>query len=305
MPRWQAMFVSVNKAASTSLKWLVADIQDERPEQFHRSLSSEVSRTMTIHQRRMWAKTPTAASLSDEELAGISPTDGWFVFGAVRHPTARLFSAWQSKLLLREARYVKEFGNADWFPRVPQQPDDIVADFSRFVSALGDEANVIMRDRHFRQQHSLLKPNRIPYSRIYRTSEIPQLVQDLEGHVRARGYDGAPLKLRRVNETPLPPVASLFTPEVLTTCSRLYRSDFAAFGFENPMPTVPDVSDHYTGATVAEVGRLIERAERIGDLSRLAKLHRAKSNSANSSGDDVGHPGRRIARRLRGWTGDR
>ena len=34
--------------------------------------------------------------------AAISPENGWFVFTVVRHPAARLFSAWQSKLLLRE-----------------------------------------------------------------------------------------------------------------------------------------------------------------------------------------------------------
>ena len=29
MPHWKAMYVSVNKAACTSLKWLVADLQGE------------------------------------------------------------------------------------------------------------------------------------------------------------------------------------------------------------------------------------------------------------------------------------
>ena len=106
MPRWRAMYVSVNKAACTSLKWLVAEVQAEDPERFHGSLSSELSRTMTIHRRDLWEHTPMAREMPDEKLDAISPDEGWFVFGVVRHPTARLFSAWQSKLLLREPWWV-------------------------------------------------------------------------------------------------------------------------------------------------------------------------------------------------------
>ena len=58
MTRWRAVYVSVNKAACTSMKWLVADIQGERPEQFHVSLSREVGRAMTIHKRSLWERTP-------------------------------------------------------------------------------------------------------------------------------------------------------------------------------------------------------------------------------------------------------
>ena len=132
MRRWQAMYVSVNKAACTSLKWLVADLQNERPEKFAKSMSRELTRTMTVHRRNLWKKTPMAKQLSDEKLATINPED-WFIFAVVRHPTARLFSAWQSKLLLREPRFVEAFGDAEWFPRVPHDPAELVEDFRRFM----------------------------------------------------------------------------------------------------------------------------------------------------------------------------
>src|ERR671918_486941 len=85
LPRWQAMYVSVNKAACTTLKWLVAGGEGGGLERFHRSLWDEVSRTMTIHQRRLWQRTPMALRMREEELAPISPEGGWFVFGVVRH----------------------------------------------------------------------------------------------------------------------------------------------------------------------------------------------------------------------------
>src|SRR5918997_2795644 len=86
--RYKTVYVSVNKAACTSLKWLIADLQGESRERFHRSLSREVSRTMTIHRRSLWQNTPMAKWMSDDELAALG--DDWFVFCVVRHPTARL-----------------------------------------------------------------------------------------------------------------------------------------------------------------------------------------------------------------------
>ena len=273
MEGWQAVYVSVNKAACTSLKWLVAELQGEDRARFHRSLSREVTPTMTIHRRHLWQKTPMAKRLPDEELAPISPDNGWFVFAVVRHPTARLFSAWQSKLLLREPSWVEQYGEEEWFPRRPRTGEDIVEEFRRFVGILArDPESRIMRNRHFAPQHWMLAPDRMPYSRIYRTSEISQLLADLEAHVRAQGYAGEPLKLMRANETPLEPIAGLFTPEVLEASRTLYVADFEEFGYHDPLPDRVVPGDRYDDSAVAEIDRLVERQERINDLALRGQM---------------------------------
>lgn len=297
MPRWQALYVSVNKAACTTLKWLVAEVQEEDLERFHRSLWDEVSRTMTIHQRRLWEKTPMALRMPEEELAAIAPDNGWFVFGVVRHPTARLFSAWQSKLLLREPWWTKRFGDADWFPRVPSSGDDVVEDFTRFARALAAGDAPLMRNRHFAPQRRLLRPDHVSYSRIYRTSELPELLRDFEAHLRERGWEGEPLRLRRTNETPLPAVAALFGPEVQAAARRLYRPDFEAFGYEDTVPAGV-AEGGYGDAAVAEVGRLIERSERIGDLAARARSLRKQLTSARSEPVPAPTVVQRLKRRL-------
>ena len=273
MPRWKAVYVSVNKAACTALKWLVADVQEESRERFHRSLSREVSRTMTIHRRSLWQNTPMAKWMTDEELTAISPADGWFVFGVVRHPTARLFSAWQSKLLLREPWWwVDEYGEEAWFPRVPADGGEVVEDFVRFVRAIAQNPEQrVFRNRHFAPQHGLLAVDRMNYTRIYKTAEIPELLEDFERHLRAQGWEGERLTLARANETPLKPIPSLFTPEVLEAASELYREDFAAFGYDDPLPDGIDPTDAYDPASIAEVGRLVERSERIHDIAVQAQ----------------------------------
>ncbi|HET8758969.1 MAG TPA: sulfotransferase family 2 domain-containing protein [Solirubrobacteraceae bacterium] len=276
MRRWHAMYISVNKAACTSLKWLVADLQNEKPEKFAKSMSRELTRTMTVHRRNLWKRTPMAKQLSDEKLAKVNPED-WFIFAVVRHPTARLFSAWQSKLLLREPWWVEQFGHEPWFPRIPRSGEDVVEDFVRFVrAAREDPQHTIMQNRHFAPQPWMLATDRMEYTRIYKTTEIPQLLQDFERHLRARRWSGNPLSLRRANETPLKPIPSLFGPEVLAAVSELYATDFAELGYSDPMPTGLDPADEYTEPQLAEVERLIERAERINDLAlRGQKLKKA------------------------------
>ncbi len=180
---------------------------------------------MTIHRRSLWQNTPMAKWMTDEEIAAISPDDGWFVFGVVRHPTARLFSAWQSKLLLREPWWwVDEFGEETWFPRVPANGDEVVEDFARFVRAIAQNPELrVFRNRHFAPQKGLLSVGNTPYTRIYLTAEIPALLSDFERHLRAQGWEGEPLTLARANETPLKPIPSLFTDEVLDASRELYR----------------------------------------------------------------------------------
>jgi hypothetical protein len=281
MRRWKAVYVSVNKAACTSLKWLVADLQGERPERFHTSLSREVGRSMTIHKRSLWQHTPMLHELPDDELAAIGPENGWFVFAVVRHPAARVWSAWQSKLLLREPWWVERFGEEPWFPRVPASTEDVVEDFRRFVPAIAAEPDHrIVRNRHLAPQTRMLAPDRVPYSRIYGTREIPLLLEDFDRHLRAQGWSGT-LTLPKSNETPLRPLASMFTEPVVDGIRSLYEQDFETFGYDDVLPDGVDTSDRYSDEALAEVARLVERAERINDVILRARRFRRAAVRAN------------------------
>jgi Sulfotransferase family len=280
LPRWKVVYVSVPKAACTSLKWLIANLQEEDPGRFYTALTREVGRGMTIHRRRRWQRTPMLHKLSDEELADIAPERGWFVFAVVRHPTERLWSAWQSKFLLREPRWVSRFGDEPWFPRVPETTQEVVEDFQRFVRAIADDrSQLVMRDRHFQPQTQLVTPDRTPYTRIYKTREIPELLRDLGAHLSEQGREGA-LDLEARNETPLRPLASMFTLETTAGVLAVYGADFERFGYENVQPEALDPSGEYDEAAIRMLGRLVERGERIGDLAvRAQRLYVA--NNAN------------------------
>jgi hypothetical protein len=304
MRRWRAVYVSVNKAACTSLKWLVADLQGESPEHFYSSLGREVGRSMTLHKRALWRHTPMLHRLRDEELASISPDAGWFIFAVVRHPTARVWSTWQSKLLLREPWWAERFGDEPWFPRIPTSTEQIAEDFPRFVEAIASNPDhPIMSNRHLVPQTRMLVPDRMPYTRIYKTNEMPQLLADLERHLREQGWDGT-LTLPRSNETPLRPLASFFTEPVVEAMQRLYADDFATLGYDDLLPDGLDRSERYRDEALAEVGRLIERAERINDVILRARAAEeeaaaAKARAAAAEERTVDAYARRARRRIK------
>lgn len=242
--------------------------------------------------------TPMAADLSDGELEAISPQNGWFIFAVVRHPATRLFSAWQSKLLLRERWWVERFGDAAWFPRVPRSGHDIIEDFHRFVRALSDGASQVIPNRHFAPQHRLLAVRRMRYSCIYRTTDAADLLGDLDRHMRGAGWQGEALTLPRANSAPLVPIRPLFSPEVLAVVRAIYRRDFEHFGFPDVAPDRIEPADAYTAANVDEIGRLIERAERIGDLSRRARHLRRQPHPPVSRPGRIRNIAARAKRRL-------
>jgi hypothetical protein len=299
MPRHKAVYVWVNKAACTSIKWLVAELQGEDPERFYGSLSREVSRSMTIHRRQLWQHTPTAAELPDDRLAEISPDNGWFIFAAVRHPTARLFSGWQSKLLLREPSWVDRWADAPWFPRVPASHEELAEDWLRFArSVVAEPAQPIMRNRHFASQHRLLAADRMPYTRIYTTGEMGQLLEDFTTHLRTQGWEGE-LKLGRANETPLKPLASLFPKDVLDGMRGVYPADFEAFGYDDPMPPRAGSGDGYPQSALDEIARLVERSERINDVVLRARRFKREAGDAAARSNGHGNGAVSVPRILR------
>ncbi len=280
LSRFKVVYISAPKAACTSLKWLVADLQGEDPARFHTSVGREVARSTTIHRRALWQRTPMLHFLPNEDLEAVSPDNGWFVFAVVRHPSSRLWSAWQSKFLLREPRWVERFGDEPWFPRVPLSSAEVVEDFQLFVRSLAENPEqAVMRDRHLQPQGRLLTPERTPYTRVYQTLEIPELLEDLATHLRREGWVGD-LQLPSSNETPLRPLRSMFTPDVLAGIEALYHEDFERFRYTSPEPEAYESSDEYADSTLREVGRLVERSERIGDLAlraqRLRGIHKAQ-----------------------------
>ena len=270
VPQLRIVYVRTPKAACTSLKWLIAELNGEDPQHFRGSVLPEIARSTTIHRRALWQKTPSLHDLSDDDLAAVDP-ESWFIFGVVRHPAGRVWSAWQSKLLLQERRYMTRFADESWLPSVPASTSDVQEDFRRFVLALrGPSGARILRDPHFRPQAHMLTPEITPYRRIYRTAQMQELMADLREHTRAQ--DGPPLPdLVASNDTPLRPLSATFTDDVVEVLEEVYADDLKSFGFDSGRPDNALAASEYEPSQLAEIDRLIERSHRVGDLADHAQ----------------------------------
>jgi Sulfotransferase family len=278
LPQYKLVYVSTPKAACTSLKWVVAELAGEDLER----LGDLVIRPGTtpagvIHPRKFWQRTARLHKLSDAELAEIDGANGWHVFAVVRHPAARLWSAWQEKLLLREPHMVGKVP-AGLVPPVPRTTADVVDAFRAFVAGMTDPAHSdITSDPHFLPQHQLLAADRMPYTRVYTTGELDEAMHDLEDQVRAHGGGAVPA-LSSDNETPLKPLRSMFTEDLIERILEVYEADFQAwFADADPVPPGALGEPEYPSTQLAEVGRLVDRHGRIGQLAAIAERLRREN----------------------------
>jgi hypothetical protein len=178
----------------------------------------------------------------------------------VRDPAERLWSAWQSKLLLREPRFVELFGDAPWFPRIPRLPGELVEDFRAFVAAVGGgEAH----DVHWSVQSSLLE--RIPLTHVGRVERMADTLERLREHVGEAAWPG---ELPRENTSPLRLPPGGFDRDGLRTLREVYGADLERYGYEPPRPAAVDVGWEERAATLLPLVRTL-----VEERARTARLH--------------------------------
>jgi len=244
-----------------------------------------VTKVEGIHVRARWRRTPNLTQIPPEMRAEISPANGWFVFGVVRDPRPRLFSAWQNKLLMRNPAYV-QWRDEPWYPRVPQRPEHVMEDFARFIDLLHTDPDAaVLNDAHFHPQVPYLAEQAVPYSAVYEISELATMRTDLENHVRAQGWRGD-VRLRRSNDTPLRATADVFRAPVRERIEGYFHEDFERFGhlwdFGGLASAPPWSADAMAGLQAQ-----IAMSERISELIALVK--EAKAGSAAKRDKRIAH----------------
>jgi sulfotransferase famil protein len=256
LPRQRVLFLPMPKAACTSILWTLAELAGLTPAAFENSTLPEPSAALTVHDMNAW---PADSRLSDEALT----EDGWLRFTVVRDPWTRLWSAWVSKLLLREPRFVTAHGEHEWFPRVPERADDVVEDFRRFVRAVGAGQAV---DVHWCVQHDL--SSQLPLNHVGRTERLDETLTLL----------GTELAPARRNASPLPLPPDVYDDELADIVRRHYAADFAAFAYER----TPPAGEKTDWSMLPLLAGIVDEHERTGQLHRLAQRRAERMQSAES-----------------------
>jgi hypothetical protein len=265
LPDLRVLFLPMPKAGCTTVLWLLADIAGVPLETFQRSTLPEVSPGLTVHDMSLWRDENRLSHYEDAGRARVLEEDGWFRFTLVRHPGPRLWSAWYSKILLREPRFVDRFGDEPWFPRIPERSADLIEDFRRFVAALGSGD---VEDVHWSVQSDLVA--QLPLGHVGRVERLDETLGLLRAHIGdERWREGS----GHENRSALPMPAA-FDDEAGRILRERYAADFEEFGYDplelggQPLaeweelvaPMVPLLAD------------AIDRNVRVGQLYQAAKV---------------------------------
>jgi hypothetical protein len=298
LPELRVLFVPIPKAGCTTVLWLLADLAGIPAETFAQSTLPEVSPALTVHDMSLWGEEFRLTNYEGVQRERMLMEDGWFRFSTVRHPGTRLWSAWQSKLLLREPRFVEMFGDEPWFPRVPERPSDLVEDFRRFVVALptGEAEDV-----HWAVQHDLV--TQLPLNHVGRVERLPETLALLREHVPEERW---PAEAERQNRAPLPKPPGLYDEAAGRVLADRYRADFDRFGYERASPD-GDVSasvwEKRVAAVIPMIQDTIDRNARIGELHHVARFVRtAEKKLETVSTQQVGRSKAPVLTNLEGYT---
>jgi hypothetical protein len=263
LPDLRVLYLPIPKAGCTSVLWRLAELAGVPVHIFDRSAWPGVSPALIIHDTTLWGPGRFLSDYEGEERERVLTEDGWFRFSLVRNPVPRVWSAWQSKLLLREPRFVATFGDELWFPRMPERATDLIEDFRRFVAAVAaGEAE----DVHWAVQHDLVE--QLPLNHVGRLERADETLDLLRAHVRP---DLWPAERGRENRTPLPLAPGAYDQTAAAALNEHYRADLEHYGYDPIRPLDDD-------AAVAEWERRVEPLlpvlrDTIDKHARIGQLH--------------------------------
>ena len=272
--RYKFFYVSTPKVACTTLKWWFAALEgcSQALQQINDSAESDPE--LAIHDT-FYKIAPHVTGLTKEQLTHILRSDAYFRFAFVRNPYKRIFSAWQSKLLLREPLQIDRYKELDFFNHKITNSHDIASAFEGFLEHLASREAPSYWDYHWTPQYSLLRPDLISYSEVAQI-ENPKKLVDILTNWQGSGIP-APLSDIRTNESIIQ-----FSPDFITSRSSelihsLYALDFKFFGYDVSIPVAKkNISANELQVALQSIKlirarhqQLENRAETINKLSLL------------------------------------
>jgi hypothetical protein len=289
--RHKYLYVDTPKAACTTLKQLIADIEGISEKSFWESLALDSKIPMLIHDRFLF-DLPSLGSVSRQVAEEVLTSRDFFRFCFVRNPYSRLFSAWQSKILMREPHFLvhfrdnrlSEFSNADTWGTIRQS-------FRRFVRYLFETDFPHFSDAHWAKQSSLIFSGKINYNLVGRTESFANDIRTFFEHLMRHGVAIDRLAPRNSNPSIFHDWRWFYDPDTTALVQLMYEDDFHEFGFNRQIdgsthaePLPRDATDPRVRLWIEEIvarnemivslrSRLIERINEAAELKRqLATL---------------------------------
>ncbi|MBV7496118.1 glycoside hydrolase family 99-like domain-containing protein [Pseudomonas sp. PDM24] len=263
--QYKLFYVSTPKVACTSLKWWFASLEGCSKALSSITDSAESNPDQVVHELHKVA--PHLTGLSSEELSEALTSDSYFRFAVVRNPYKRIFSAWQSKLLLQEPQQIGPYLQRDFFHQPLRNSDDIALAFEGFLEHLASQEAPSYWDQHWTPQAVLLRPDLINYSKLVKIEESAQLSKALSE--RLGEYVPDPFAERRANESLIPYLPEFVTERSASLIRILYAEDFDVFGYDTQLPQSKETFSEQELELALRAIKLIRgRHQRLGERTR-------------------------------------
>jgi hypothetical protein len=260
------LYVPTPKAACTSIKWWFADLVGVSREAIHAVESLESDPELAIHDAFQSVAPDNVVNLSLPTLDFALRSQDVFRFAVVRNPYKRIFSAWQSKLLLREPGQSRPYLNCPFFHLPINDATDVSRAFEAFLEHLSAHESPNFLDPHWTPQTELLRPDLVGYSRIANVEALGDLRADLARHLVGSSRPD-PFAGPRANESLIPFNSAFISPRSAALLRDLYSADFKIFNYDLSVP--PDqgkISARELEVALMGVGLLRGRHVRIAQL---------------------------------------
>jgi hypothetical protein len=271
-PRWRLLYVSIPKAAGTSLNVaLTRTAGVPFPGRFVESLGEESLVSQTIWDGEAGGR-PMVDSLGDAEYERLMRAGLRHVFTVVRHPVERLLTTWSSKYLVRAPYYRARLGLPEPGLRRFDCVEQVLADLDQLVEHLSADPALVHRDVHLVSQHELLRRDLSRFDHVGRTDRLGETIDWLSGRLASEG-----VRLHEVghdNDSPVDIDLTMVSARTLERIHDLYAADFDFLGFD---PDAVTLTANLADGLLPVLNREIEhnvRAEVLHAASTRAGTHR-------------------------------
>ncbi|HET7476832.1 MAG TPA: sulfotransferase family 2 domain-containing protein [Dermatophilaceae bacterium] len=281
-PGWRLLFVSVPKAAGTSLNIaLTRSAGIEFPGQFLYSGGEEALVSQTIWDWPAGGR-PAVNALDSTAYQRLMAEGLDHVFTVVRHPVDRFLSTWSSKYLVRAAYYRTRMELPDAGPRRFDDVDQVLDDLDELVDHLHANPGIEHRDVHLVRQYELLRRDLSPFMHVGRTERLGETIAWLSHRLEPLGVALEPVG--RDNESVVTIDATMVRPRTMQRIKDLYAADFDFLGYD---PDDVRATGTLNEASLPAINREIEhqvRAEVLHRRSRTPSVRTLLSTLATASG---------------------
>jgi hypothetical protein len=280
-PGWSMLFVSVPKAAGTSLNVaLTRSAGIPFPGRFVESLGEESLVSQTIWDGHVGGR-PMVSSLDDAAYARVMEDGLRHVFTVVRHPVERLLTTWSSKYLVRAPYYRDRLGLLEPGLRRFESVDEVLADLDQLVAHLHANPALVHRDVHLVSQHELLRRDLSRFDHVGRTDRLGETIAWLDGRLADEGAELHPVG--HDNDSPVDVGIDMVDARTVARIHDLYADDYAFLGFDPDdvrlstrldaalLPTLNREVEHNVRAQVLHAAA-VERSGRPGPVRRAWRL---------------------------------